>query len=144
MKLKNFLFIKKNKNTCFIKDGLIKYKILLNKFPKCICMKNDDFCDHLIFYLNNIIGLDETTIYLLENKDLKQELSNIELNENNILETCNNFLKNNDCGICLDNLLNNQLYKCNYCKKISHLKCIQQWIKKNNIQCIYCKKDMII
>ena len=65
-------------------------------------------------------------------------------NENNILETCNNYLKNNDCPICLDNLLNNQLYKCNYCKKISHLKCIQQWIKKNNIQCIYCKKDMII
>ena len=51
MKLKNFLFIKKNKNTFFIKDGLIKYKITLNKFPKCICMKNNDFCDHLKFYL---------------------------------------------------------------------------------------------
>ena len=56
-------------------------------------MKNNDFCDHLKFYLHNIIGLDESTIYLLENKDLKEELSNIELNENNIVLRAVNIKK---------------------------------------------------
>ena len=98
----NLQWIKKNKKKCFIQDGIIKYTLSLTPFPKCICMKNDQFCKHLQYYFSEIIKLEKWKINMLDIHEIKEKITTTNLNYSQVTELCYQYLKENDCGICLE------------------------------------------
>ena len=136
-------WIKKNKKKCFIQDGIIKYTLSLTPFPKCICMKNDQFCKHLQYYFSEIIKLEKWKINMLDIHYIKEKITTENLNYSHVTELCYQYLKENDCGICLEALEIDRIYKCNTCKKMVHYPCFKNWVKRNNKKnCIYCNTEI--
>ena len=80
MGFNKLFFIKKNKKTSYIQDGIVKYTIFLKGFPKCICMKDNNLCKHINYYFSDIIGLEQWKINMLESKIYKaHQFSKIKL-----------------------------------------------------------------
>ena len=141
MSLNNLQFIKKNKKVSYIKDGIISYTLFLNGFPKCICMKDNNFCKHLNYYFYQIIGLEQWKINMLEISEIKDKINEKNTDYQYISNICIEYLQENDCGICLDPLSKGELYRCEFCKKMFHYKCFEKWVKRNNkTNCIYCNR----
>lgn len=145
----NFYFVQKNKNL-FIVDGNIKYNINKNKLS-CPCSKF--LCEHIIYYLTNVIGLNINNLIFF-NK-IKTELINIFNNEtNNIIinNKINDYLKSElECIICLcsiqDYKYNNYIVECINCHNFCHKYCFELYKSKSGIvnnTCIYCKTNNMI
>lgn len=136
-------WIKKNKKKCFIQDGIIKYTLFLKEFPKCICMKDNQFCKHLKYYFSEVIGLERWKIEMLDINYIKEKINKENLQYAYITDLCLDYLKENDCGICLEALEIDRIYKCLTCKKIVHYHCFKSWVNKNKKKnCIYCNTEI--
>ena len=143
MGFNKYYFIKKNKNTSYIQDGIVKYTIFLKGFPKCICMKDNNLCKHINYYFSDIIGLEQWKINMLEIPEVKEKVIEKGIEYKYITDICLEYLEDNDCGICLENLIKGELYRCEFCKKMIHYKCFKDWNKRNNKKnCIYCNQEV--
>ena len=58
-----------------------------------------------------------------------------------IKERFENYLRDEDCFICKDNIKNPVLLPC--CQQIGCIECVTQWLK-NNSSCPHCRTNMII
>ncbi len=157
----NFIVFKKGKKRSnnyqyIIKDGFINYTIDFKSLNLCQCQnKNDFYCDHVLYILIYNFGLSNLCVSLLEvPKIFKIFLEELKKNKQKIKITLedkiNIFLKEESCGICLLDLngskFTNQLYICQKCFNIVHLKCMEQWVTHKSREnpeiekkCIYCK-----
>lgn len=132
----------KKKNNYIVKDGFIKYVVIISPEISCQCNKIiNKYCNHILYILTNELKLSEEIIMyidLLKSDfyNLYNEKLDIELG---MQEVILRFTDNEDCGICLNKLFNKELYQCIQCKKCAHLNCVIKWkLKKKTEVCMYC------
>ena len=103
----------KKKKKILLKDGFITYQIDIENL-KCPCgqrsFRGAELCDHLLCALTKKYRLSDMTITFITVehilKKFKELLKKPPDNFNNKLEPLvKDYLKNTECGICLDNLL---------------------------------------
>ena len=154
----NKKYKKKQKNTnlqYLVQDGIIRYNVTIKPHLRCQCTNKNIYCNHILYVLHWVLGLDIFSITFLDNIDIykyfcsMKSIINVEL-ENFII----NKLKNTECGICLEFLLKDDVktydikkwFICGRCKNVVHSRCMNLWLEtcsKSNPEinrgCIYCK-----
>jgi hypothetical protein len=144
---KNFLYVKK-KNKYYIVDGKINYSFDPINL-KCSC--SPTLCEHIIFYLTNIIGININ--YLFFFNKIKKNYGNFIKEQSDVIkEKIINFLKSEvECIICFCSLLEqkfeNNIVECFTCNNYCHKICFQTYKSKNQISndtCIFCKSNNMI
>lgn len=143
---KKFSFIKK-KNNIVIKSGYFNFEI--NK-KKLSCPCSNDLCEHLIFFLTDVIKINIHDLVFYE-KFKNNLILSLEKNTDfqTINQEINNFIDEEfECLICFCNLRNSKInplvniIECSNCHKYCHKYCFDSYKSKNTILnniCIHCK-----
>lgn len=131
---------KLKKHNYTLKDGIIQMSVRFNNAGVyCIMCENPKNCDlkkcyHVYYILINILKLNIDQLTLLW-RDNNWKNFIIDINK------ANNDYTKEECGICLENIENNQqiifskLFQCLDCGCFSHIKCLSQAKDKH---CLFC------
>ena len=140
----DFMVIKKkNKIKHFkFRDGIFNFNIIIedNKLQcqYCSIVKNK-ICEHIVNVLINYYEIPVKYIYFVIIGDLWNNICQNKFN--NVDNIINNYLSNNECGLCLEKLIYKPIYQCKFCFQLSHKKCIYKWLNEKKNCCIYCNKS---
>lgn len=135
---------KKNLTTISVQDGYIPYKITYNPALSCQCKKSN-LCQHILYVLIHLCKLSLVSIKYL-NKVYPIFINCMDTRDPNIenilSDEIHKLFNDNECGICLTTLNQENhkmaLHECKLCHNYVHIKCSQQWDTALN-RCIYCR-----
>lgn len=167
----NYIIMKtKNKKIVIIKDGIVSYKIFIEKL-ECQCYSRNNphntvdnmYCNHILYLLSKIYHLSDLIITFIDIKPIKEQFIKYILINNNTttenVDELNNILEEEItkyfaeeiCGICLLSLdhknFNYDIFTCCQCNNYVHSKCMESWMNSKTISnmekgCIYCKNKL--
>jgi hypothetical protein len=138
------------KNKYFVKDGWVIYQVNITPIIKCQCASENRLCNHVLYVLDKVfhINFDVLKFFHKLNIHIANTIRQKKLNINDeIIGIINKNIINDNCGICLEpmnieSLFKQCLYECPKCLKHAHLKCIHKWKITNMAvtnECIYCR-----
>ena len=113
----------------------------------CQCLATnspDKICKHLVYFFCYHLKIDINYIPFIMISDIREYISNNMFILEDFYTKCDEYLDENECGICLEKLNtinNNQLYQYSCCNCLAHYKCLCKWVssnKNNENRCIYC------
>lgn len=141
-------YIKKNKY--FVKDGWLIYQISIYPIIKCQCASENILCNHILHVLDKIFHIDFDILRFFHklNIHIANTIAQKKPNINDeIIAIINKQIINDTCGICLEPmnaelLFKHTLFECPKCLKHAHSKCIHKWKITNMTvanDCIYCR-----
>lgn len=132
---------KKDKIKKFIvRDGYLKIHFDIKKDLYCnYCRCND--CCHIYFIFNYYYKIDYNLIPFIFCNNFNFDFQNFDINK--FYKCIIEYLNSNECCYCLDELYKKyDLWRCQHCKNLIHLKCIKEWLKQKN-DCPLCKQEII-
>ena len=132
------------KHCCFVLFKVLKISINREDYFKKLFFNETDIEEIKSKYEKiNLNNLDQDFLkkeYLDKFKNINNKDSD---NDNIVLKD-----KEEYCVICYDNfdyskeLSKKEIYQCDICKKILHLKCISKWCKMGHHNCPYCRSNV--
>lgn len=141
-----------NSQKFIIKDGYIRYNVIISN--KCTCQCNKyleklgNKCVHIVYVLDNVFYISKLVIDNIVYYD-DNTITKMLKNDYKFFDYYELFIdkeeKDRECLICLDSMigynnLHNKYFltQCKYCYKIMHKLCFDKWEQKKD-NCPHCR-----
>lgn len=141
------------KHCCFTLFKVLKLNLHHTNFFNNLALSDED----LVQINNNfdkltLTNIDDNIDDNIINQQLLKKFQTLNLTNNNdnndknkkkdIFENNKEIDEDDQCVICFEDFLKNDIVSCPTCHNIIHKKCMEKWIKMGKHNCVYCRSEV--